>query len=80
LRVPGAAADEDDVVDGGLVHFGVAQRLLHRLQRVLHRKQAIYFHKATLAKQKLRQVGGKQGRNYQERVGKLKVQVEEKFY
>ncbi len=38
LRVPGAAADEDDVVDGGLVHLGVTQRLFHRLQRVLQKK------------------------------------------
>ena len=26
------AADQDDLLDGALVHFGVAQRLLHRLQ------------------------------------------------
>jgi hypothetical protein len=35
IFVPGAAPDQYDVVDGGLVQLGVPHRLLHRLQRAL---------------------------------------------
>jgi hypothetical protein len=40
-RVPGAASYEDDVVDGGFVHLGIAHRLLNRLQGALHRNISI---------------------------------------
>ncbi len=35
ILVPGAASDQYDVVDGGLVQLGISHRLLHRLQRAL---------------------------------------------
>jgi hypothetical protein len=35
IFVPGAASDQYDVVDGGLVQLCIPHRLLHRLQRAL---------------------------------------------
>ncbi len=40
-RVPGAASYEDDVIDGGFVHLGIAHCLLNRLQSALHRNMNI---------------------------------------